>query len=384
MGAFLRCAVTLIVSLAVSMHGGVQIRPEVSIIATPDGGIQPQAQIDHRGTLHLLYFKGPSAAGDLYYVTRSSTAADFTRPLRVNSVAGSAIATGSVRGGQLALGANDRVHVSWYGSTRVDEGGAIRLPMWYARLNDAGTGFEPQRNVAQWTTGLDGGAVATDHAAHVYVAWHGLGTDPGEQNRTVYVARSVDEGRTFRREERGVEAPIGACGCCGLRALVDGAGTLHVLYRTATDSVHRDATWLRLPLKGAAPAPVRLHPWEFQACPMSTFALANGPTGIIGAWQTAEQIFVATLDPRRGSFSSPMAMEGEAVRKHPSVAVDRAGNTLVAWTEGTAWARGGTLAWALYDPAWHRLAGAANAGPVPVWGLVSAVAPVDGSFLIVR
>ncbi len=383
MSTFIRCVATLIVGLAISAQG-VQIRRDVSIIATPDGGIQPQAQIDNQGTLHLLYFKGPPAAGDLYYVTRSSTAEDFSRPVRVNSVAGSAMASGSVRGGQLALGANGRVHVSWYGSTRVGEGGATRLPMWYSRLSDAGTDFEPQRNVAQWTTGLDGGTVAADHAGHVYVAWHGLGTDPGEQNRTVYVARSVDDGRTFRREEHAADAPIGACGCCGLRALVDGAGTLHVLYRAATDSVHRDATWLRLPRTGNAPSPVRLHAWEYQACPMSTFALADGPAGIIGAWQTAQQIYVATLDPRRGSFSSPLAMDGEAVRKHPSVAVDRDGKTLVVWTEGTAWARGGTLAWALYDPAWHRLAGAANAGPVPVWGLVSAVARADGSFLIVR
>jgi hypothetical protein len=72
------------------------------------------------------------------------------------------------------------------------------------------------------------------------------------------------------------------------------------------------------------------------------------------------------------------------MRKHPSLAINGAGDRLIAWTEGTAWARGGTVAWELQDRTGRRLASGANAGAVPVWGLVSAIARPDGSFLITR
>jgi len=64
--------------------------------------------------------------------------------------------------------------------------------------------------------------------------------------------------------------------------------------------------------------------------------------------------------------------------------VNAAGDRLVAWTEGTAWKRGGTIAWRLSDRSGVQLAEARNAGPVPVWGLVAAVAMPDGSFVIIR
>jgi hypothetical protein len=77
-------------------------------------------------------------------------------------------------------------------------------------------------------------------------------------------------------------------------------------------------------------------------------------------------------------------MAGTAIRKHPSVAINAAGDRLFAWTEGTAWARGGTLAWQLQDRAGRLSASAANVGSVPVWGLVSVVARPGGSFLILH
>ena len=36
------------------------------MIRTPDGGIQPQAVMDEQGVIHLVYFKGDPARGDLF------------------------------------------------------------------------------------------------------------------------------------------------------------------------------------------------------------------------------------------------------------------------------------------------------------------------------
>src|SRR5262249_49543596 len=88
----------------------------VNVVKTPGGGIQPQAVVDARGVLHLVYFKGEAEAGDLFYVRREQGKTEFSAPIRANSQAGSAIATGTIRGGQLAIGKNGRVHVAWNGS----------------------------------------------------------------------------------------------------------------------------------------------------------------------------------------------------------------------------------------------------------------------------
>ena len=68
--------------------------------------------------------------------------------------------------------------------------------MLYTRLNDAGTAFEPERNLMHRSFGLDGGgSIAADRAGNVYVAWHGIpldvksGSGPeGEARRQVWIA----------------------------------------------------------------------------------------------------------------------------------------------------------------------------------------------------
>src|SRR5262245_7188158 len=87
---------------------------KVALVRVPDKGIQPQAAVDGK-SLHLIYFKGEAAHGDIYYV-RSADGVKFSEPLRVNSQAGSVIAVGNIRGAHLALGKDGRVHVAWMGS----------------------------------------------------------------------------------------------------------------------------------------------------------------------------------------------------------------------------------------------------------------------------
>jgi hypothetical protein len=385
MVANMRTLATLSAAIALSLtvsHASPQPSPpRVDIAAVPDGGIQPQAVADARGTIHLLYFKGEPGGGDLYYVRRKTGDAAFSTPLRVNSDAGSAIATGSVRGGQIALGGNGWIHVAWNGSRAVERNGLKQTPMWYARLPPGGTAFELQRAIGGQTKNLDGGgSVAADRSGRVYVVWHAAGSEEGETHRRIYVAASADHGGRFEPEQAFANDG-GACGCCGLETLTDSRGRLHILYRAAAGGIHRDAMWMTVGPTGASAA-VRLQPWELSACPMTTFAMTSAPGGILAAWETQQQIYSALLDPEGRLVSPVKPMDGSGLRKHPSVAINAAGDRLIAWTEGTAWARGGTVAWELQDRGGRRLASGANAGAVPVWGLVSAIARADGSFLI--
>jgi hypothetical protein len=254
--------------------------------------------------------------------------------------------------------------------------------MWFARSTD-GVRFDAQRSLSGRSKNLDGGSVAADRSGHVAVVWHAMGDTPGESHRTVYIAKSSDDGATFSAEAAATSAPVGACGCCGMRALFDRNGTLHVLYRLATDEKRRDTAWLMIQGTTERP-PVRIHPWEIQTCPMTTYALAEASDGLIAAWETAQQIYSASLNPKTGGVGTITAIPGTGLRKHPSIAVNASGERLIAWTEGTAWNRGGTSAWRLTDPNGAELSRSQNAGPVPVWGLIAAVALRDGSFVIIR
>src|SRR5262245_23575436 len=217
---FRRAGLT-IVALAVPavISGTLQVgpvSPEVLVVRTPDEGIQPQAVVDSRGVVHLVFFRGEPLHGDLFYARLDSETGRFSPPVRVNTHAGSAIATGTVRGAHVALGRGGRVHVAWMGSSEaMPRATGNASPMLYTRMNEAGAAFWPERNLLQFATGLDGGgSLAADSAGRVYVAWHAGGpSSKGEGDRRVWLARSDDDGRTFGREAAASPAEEGACGC---------------------------------------------------------------------------------------------------------------------------------------------------------------------------
>ena len=73
----------------------------VSIIHVPNGGIQPQV-VERDGVVHMIYFAGDAQKGDL------------------------SIAVGNIRGAQLAVGRNGRVHVAWNGTESTEQlGGSL-------------------------------------------------------------------------------------------------------------------------------------------------------------------------------------------------------------------------------------------------------------------
>jgi hypothetical protein len=258
--------------------------------------------------------------------------------------------------------------------------------MLYARLKPDGSGFEPQRNLLGRTTTLDGGgAVAADRKGNVYVAWHARaeGTPANETSRQVFLARSTDDGRTFSSERAAWDARTGACGCCGLAVLADRLDTVFALYRSATELVHRDVYALVSRDHGETFRGARLHPWQVSRCPLTSMALAESRSGVVGAWETDGNVYFAALDAAGPKAGVPVAPPGEpARRKHPRLARSDGGETLLVWTEGTAWARGGSLAWQLFDSQGKVLPVAGNRPGVPVWSFGAVAARPDGGFTV--
>jgi hypothetical protein len=357
----------------------------IILLRTPNGGIQPQAVMDERGALHLIYFSGEAGGGDVYYVRRDPGKTEFNAPLRVNSDPGSAIAAGTIRGAHLAIGKNGRVHVAWNGPHKP---GGYEAPMFYARMNDAGTGFEPQRNVMRFSGGLDGGgSIAADTSGAVYVAWHGRGDKEGEEHRRVWVVRSTDEGKTFSREAAAWNEPTGACGCCGMRAFADRTGRVHLFYRSATEREHRDMYLLTSENQGRSFSGALLDKWRLNTCPLSSAALANASDerkGLLAAWETEGQVYFALFDPKKPRSFAPIPAPGAAGnRKHPVIAANSRGEIMFVWTEGTGWKKGGSLAWQLYDSQGKPLGEKGEAPGVAVWSFAAVIAENNGSFTII-
>lgn len=359
------------------------------MLRVPNGGIQPQVAVDGKGIVHMLYFTGEARQGDIFYVRSGDGGVTFSAPIRVNSQPGSAVASGTIRGAQIALGRNGRIHVAWNGSGIARPVGPLNPdsgkpgnPMLYARLKDDGSGFEPQRNLMLSSFGLDGGgAVAADNAGHVYVAWHGIPKGGhGEADRTVWIVRSDDDGKTFSSEARAWNENTGSCGCCGLGIFAGAKGEVHVLYRSATAQVHRDIYHLVSTDHGRTFRGELVDRWEINACPMSSMAFANDSTGAVAAWETAGQVSWKLLTP--GAKMTPAPGEAKG-RKHPRLAADSKGDVLLVWTEGTGWQRGGSLAWQVYDPNGRPAAEKGRLAGIPAWSFAAAFPRPDGDFAIV-
>jgi hypothetical protein len=348
--------------------------PAIVLERVPNQGLQPQALADGRGGIHVVYFRGEPSAGDFYYVHRSPSGT-YSAPIRVNSQSRNAIAAGTVRGAQIAASGDGTLHIIWNGSPSASPELQGGMPLFYTRRT--GQSFEPQRNLLTSSVIDGGGTVVADGAGHVFVGWHAVPKGGREANGAVYVRRSNDNGVTFDAERRASDPALGACGCCSMRGLIDRDGALRLLFRAAGRDVDRDTTALVSRDLGDTFTASRLHAWRIGACPMSTFAMAATADGVISAWDTDRRVFV-----QRGN-NPPLAVPaGSAPAKHPVLATNDRGELLAAWLEGTAWARGGSVAWQRYDRTGAALGSRSTADGVPAWGLAAAAPLADGRFLL--
>jgi hypothetical protein len=396
-------AYSLMLAVGIAIGRADESAPHVRLLRTPDDGIQPQAAVDAKGVVHLIYFKGEPKAGDIFYVRREPGQQNYSKPIRVNAQPHTAMAVGTIRGAQLAVGNNGRVHVVWDGmgegatsahashaheasghSVPSHDESANKQPLFYARLNDEGTGFEPERNVITYAYGLDGGSsVAADREGNVYVAWHAPkpGNTNGEAGRAVFVARSRDEGKTFRPETLATSRPTGACGCCGLRAFADNSGAVYILYRAAAEQTNRNETLLISRNHGVDFQVAYSHPWKVSTCPMSSAFISQTPADILAAAETHGRVFFVRVDPKTGQVSSPVSPDIQA--KYPVAVANSKGETLFVWTEGTGWNKGGSVAYQVFDKDNKPLSEKARAEGLKAWSLPTAFAERDGNFAIV-
>jgi hypothetical protein len=371
---------------------------KATTLRVPNGGNAPQVAVDQKNVVHLIYFKAAKGDhGDIFYVRSPDGGATFSAPVRVNSQPNSAIAA---RPPRLAVGRGGRAHVVWNGSDTATPKGPKNpaqpadspyngMPLLYARLNDAGTAFEPQRNLMQKTFALDGGAtVAADDAGNVYGVWHGLGPDQpaGEQGRRVWVTRSGDDGKTFAAETIAWDEPTGACGCCHAGAYTDEKGNLYVLYRGAETAIERDIYLLVSTDRGNSFKGSKVDPWRTSTCPMSSMAFGRTPSGVLAGWETEGRVRFGAVRLGEATVAGreePAAESARKDRKYPKIATNAAGETIRIWTEGMGWKRGGAVSWQVYDAKGKPTGDKGREDGVPPDGDAAVFARADGTFVVV-
>jgi len=121
-----------------------------------------------------------------------------------------------------------------------------------------------------------------------------------------------------------------------MRAFADRQGRVHLFFRAATERVDRDMYLLSSENRGQSFSGTLLDKWKLNACPMSSAALADGASGLLAAWET---------HLKRPQPVSPIPAPGATgKRNHPVIATNSCGETVLVWTEGTGWKKGGSLA----------------------------------------
>lgn len=356
--------------------------PQVKLVRVPYSGIQPQVAVDQKGTVHLVYFKGDPSQGDLFYA-RSNDGESFSDPIRVNSVPGTAVAIGNIRGPRIAVGRRGNVYVVWNGSAKLGNPALGRSPMLFSRLNETRTAFESEQNLIHAAYGIDGGGgIAADQQGRVYVFWHApIPGKQGEEFRRVWMARSEDDGRSFAPERIAWDQSVGACGCCSLNAFADAAGRIYVLFRSAQAMIHRDMYLLESRDQGSTFRGSDISKWNVGYCVMSSEAFATGPVGTFVAWETEKQVHFGSVNTTAATASDSAVSEDPANQKYPSLALNRKGLLLVAWTEGMGWKRGGSVHWQVFDKS-ERVGEAGNVNGVPAWSLVATFPRRNGNFVV--
>ena len=376
-----RTARVLSVTALLSVAGGcVPASSDVSAVVTdavvvwrvPDGGRLPHAVIDDEGTTHLVYVQGDPVEGDLMYVTREPDATTWSEPVRVNDAPGTVTGIGPIDGGHLALGKDQRLHVTWFRISPVE--------FFYTRTNEDGTGFEPQFGVATGSGAEAGSTLAADADGNVFMFWHdGAGEDA---HRSVYMTVSHDEGLLWELARPISTEVEGACACCSLRALSDQEGAIHLSYRGARDNIHRDQRLLTSRDGGQTFADQLIQPWELGACPVSTTTLAQGPTGITVAWETQGQVYFADTTDLADAVSPTGSAQSR--RKNPAVAVNHRGEAVLAWADGPGIRSGGTLSWQRFDSDRKPVSEPSGGEDTIADGSVAvALAQPDGTFVVI-
>jgi hypothetical protein len=83
---------------------------------------------------------------------------------------------------------------------------------------------------------------------------------------------------------------------------------------------------------------------------MNSMSISENAGITLAAWDTGAQVLYTKILGAAERTLKPVAAPGEGKgRKHPRVAMNSRGETILVWTEGTSWGHGGSLVWQVFE-----------------------------------
>jgi hypothetical protein len=104
-----------------------------------------------------------------------------------------------------------------------------------------------------------------------------------------------------------------------------------------------------------------------------------GASAAVLTWETRGEIQARGI----GGGASIVKVSAGRGAKHPCAAVNRDGETLITWTEGTGWQRGGKLLWRLFDREGKPVGEIGHRDDLAAWNVGACLARPDGSFRVI-
>lgn len=287
------------------------------------------ASFDPHGRLWLAWVNGTT----LYVQHSDDHGLSYNEPVPVNNEPEAIQAHGEYRP-KIAADSHGRVYLSWTRSLEKRYSGNIR----FSRSSDGGRRFAAPETLNDNLDAISHrfDELLADDNGRVAVAWldaRDKTADPGFAGVSVYYARSDDAGASFH-PNRQVAAH--SCECCRLAAALDARGNPALVWRAVLAGGIRDhvlgqfSDW-DTPLP-ALPLPA--DHWQTDACPHHGPALAvDGHGGYHVAWFSAAPGHSGLFYSRAttAGFTPPMAFGGQGASHPHLAALDR--HIALVWTE---------------------------------------------------
>lgn len=287
----------------------------VRVVAVPEDGITPDAEMDEQGVLHVAYF----ADDNIYYVKSEDDGKTFTTPIQVNSETGTAQA-GMFRGPDLTLGVNGRVHVVWYTNQFQRKRPIEEWGVRYAHFEPGADSFTPERNMNHLPS--DNYSVAADGRGRVVITWTA---------DAMYTQSSRDNGKTFSDPEQiNIADP---CECCATRTYFSSDGDLYIGYREKANNERDMHLLVQSDGDAFTRQPLSRTPWRIDACPMSGSSLVGNQDRLLAAWETKGAVYYGMMDAEGSALSNEVKVAETG--RFPFALPTETGQ-VVAWKENEA------------------------------------------------
>ncbi|HBP86658.1 MAG TPA: exo-alpha-sialidase [Nitrospirales bacterium] len=299
----------------------------------------PMAQLDTDGTLHLAWGGEKQEEHGVFYLKVPPQQQSYPEPVEVNPF--SPPATSLHEPPALALGQKNDVYITWTTPHPNADGKPFANLLLLSRSVDGGKTFLPpvQVNDDEAVTGHSFDNLTVSPNGSVHISW--LDAREGKKDPATYTARSHDQGKTLSPNLKIDES---SCVCCRTHMTTASDGTVYLAWRKVLSGAVRETVVSRSTDEGKSfsPAVIVGHDqWVFEGCPHRPATMGVDQEGrLYVTWYTegpddTPGVYLAYSDDQGKTFTRRRLLNKSkgTFPDHPQLAVNQAGHLLVSWEE---------------------------------------------------